>query len=34
MMETRAAHAADVHAGALSNRLEPFEDGDVLGCVV
>ena len=34
MMQAGAADAADVHAGALSNGLEPFEDGDVFGCVI
>ena len=34
MMQAGAADAADVHAGAFSNGLEPFEDGDVLGCVI
>ena len=31
----QAAHAgrADVHAGALADRLEALEDGDVLGVV-
>ena len=33
VMEAGAADAADVHAGALANRLEAFEDGDVFGGV-
>jgi hypothetical protein len=34
MMQAGAADAADVHAGAFPDRLEPFKDGDVLGCVI
>ena len=33
-MQARAADAADVHAGAFPDRLEAFEDGDVLGGVI
>jgi hypothetical protein len=33
-MEAGAADAADVHAGALPNGLEPFQNGDVFGCVI
>ena len=33
VVQAGAADAADVHAGALANRLEPFEDGDVFSCV-
>ena len=33
VVETARAGRADVHAGALANRLEPLEDGDVLGAV-
>ena len=33
MMEAGGADAADVHAGALADGLEPFEDGDVFCCV-
>ena len=33
VMETARAGRADVHAGALANRLQPLEDGDVLGAV-
>ena len=33
MMQAGRADAADVHAGALANRLEAFEDGDVFGGV-
>jgi hypothetical protein len=29
VMKPGAAYAADVHAGALADRLEPFKDGDV-----
>ncbi len=31
MMQAGAAHAADVHARPLANRLEAFEDRDVFG---
>ena len=31
VVEAARAGRADVHAGALAHRLEPFEDGDVLG---
>ena len=34
MMQAGAADAADVHAGALANGLEPLEDGNVFGCVI
>ena len=34
VMKAGAADAADVHAGAFPDRLEPFKDGDVLGCVI
>ncbi len=34
MVQARAADAADVHAGALPDGLEAFEDGDVFRCVV
>ena len=33
VMQAGAANAADVHAGALPDRLEAFEDGDVFGGV-
>ena len=33
VVEAGAADAADVHAGPLANRLQPFEDGDVFRCV-
>ena len=33
VVEAARAGRADVHAGALADRLEPFEDGDVLGAV-
>ena len=34
VMQAGGADAADVHAGALADRLEPFENGDVFGGVV
>jgi hypothetical protein len=34
MMEAGRADATDVHAGALANRLEPLENGDVFRGVV
>ena len=34
VMQAGAADAADVHAGALANRLESLEDGDVFRCVI
>ena len=34
MVQAGGADAADVHAGPLADRLEPFEDGDVFCCVV
>ena len=34
MVQAGAAHAADVHAGPLANRLEPFEYSDVLGRIL
>ncbi len=34
VMQAGAADAADVHAGAFPDRLEPFKDGDVFGCVI
>ncbi len=33
VVETARVHAADVHAGALADGLEAFEDGDVAGGV-
>ena len=33
VMQAGAADAADVHARAAANRLEPFEDGDVFCCI-
>jgi hypothetical protein len=33
MMQAGAPDAADVHAWALPNGLEPFENSDVFGCV-
>ena len=33
MMQPGRAHAADVHAGTAAHRLQPFEDGNVLGAV-
>ena len=33
VVETAGSGRADVHAGALANRLEPLEDGDVLGAI-
>ena len=34
VVQAGGADAADVHAGTLADGLEPFEDGDVFGCVV
>ena len=34
VVQPGAADAADVHAGALADGLEPLENGDVFGCVV
>ena len=34
VVQAGAADAADVHAGALADGLEPLENGDVFGCVV
>src|SRR3954467_5180133 len=34
MMEAGRADAPDIHAGALADRLETFENGDVFGGVV
>ena len=34
VVQAGGADAADVHAGPLANRLEPFENGDVFGGVV
>ncbi len=33
MVEPAGARRADVHARSEADRLEPFEDGDVLGCI-
>ena len=33
VVQAAGAGGADVHAGALADRLEPLEDGDVLGAV-
>jgi hypothetical protein len=33
-MESRRAHAADVHAGTPADGLQAFEDGDVAGGVL
>ena len=34
VVQAGGADAADVHAGPLADGLEPFENGDVFGCVV
>ena len=34
MMKAGGADAADVHAGTLANRLEPFENRDVFSGVI
>ena len=33
VVQTARAGRADVHPGALANRFEPLEDGDVLGVI-
>ena len=33
MVQPRAADPADIHAGPVADRLEPFENGDVFCCI-